>query len=227
MLYLDLIEIVRGKYKEKADTEGRYVSASVDDILQFKDMLQIDRVYADGFKKTESAAEFYEAYELFDKTFDKRLQESLFYGAKLGFFFEGVPNRLTFLLKKAASTSATPSITLQSVSPLAWGRFLKKGTLPDDICIKDVLDAIYGTETQLVDILQLRVRHREFSEVYVGNVDRICLLPNDIADTLSIEDLQDVRYVPKVGVCVNNEPLRTFDGYKGITMDEFDLRYME
>lgn len=227
MIFLDLVEIVKGKYKEQSNASGKHQLTTVEDIQQFKSMLMIDKAYLDGFKRTESAAEFFEAYELFDRSFSKILQEDVFYGSKLGYYFEGVPCRLTYLLKKAVVGNPTPSIALQSISMLAWGSFLKAGFLPEGIKIKDVLDAVYGAETVLIDYLQMRVRHEEFSEIYVGNVDRICLLPNRIADTLNIEDLQEIRYVPKVGVCVGKEPLRTFGGCNGLTLDEFDLRYVE
>lgn len=224
MSYLDLVQVVKGDYKESKDVAGRYTLTTENDLKQFKNMLQIDNSYFEGLKKTDSFKEFYEAYELFEKTFDPKLQEDIFYSTKLGFFFEGVPSRLVYLLKKAIDKNPTPSLALQSISVLAWDRFLKKGSLPEDITIKDVLDAIYGYETKLIDELQLRVRHESFSEIYVKNVDRICLLPNAIADQFDLKDLDTLEYVPKQGVCFDGVPVRFFDGRNGITLDEFDMR---
>ena len=225
MKYLELADIVNGKYEDKEDVAGKYAYATLMDLTNFKHLLKINKVYASSFNKTDSAKEFYENFELFDKAFDKKLQEDVFYGAKLGYLLENVPCRLVYLLKLAAANNVTPSLAVQSVSPIAWGRFLKKGTLPEGIIIKDILDAVFGYDTQLITKTKLKIRYERYSEVYIENVDRICLLPNSIADQFdTIEDLRELKYVPKVGVCFGEVPLRTFDGRNGITFDEFDLR---
>lgn len=224
MNYMELVDIVKGHYSEEKDVSGRYSLATVEDVQYFKTMLRIDNSYLTGFKKTNSFKEFFEAYEVFDNTFDKKLQEDVFYSAKLGYFLEGIPSRLVYLLKKSVDQNPTPSVALQGVSPLAWDRFLKAGSLPEGVVIKDVLDAIYGYETQIIDKTQLKVRHEEFSEIYIENVDRICLLPNTIADQFDLSDLSMIEYVPKKGVCFDGVPIRFFDGRDGIILDEFDMR---
>lgn len=75
MSYLDLVQVVKGDYKESKDVACRYTLTTENDLKQFKNMLQIDNSYFEGLKKTDSFKEFYEAYELFEKTFDVKLQE--------------------------------------------------------------------------------------------------------------------------------------------------------
>ena len=228
MNYLELINIVNGDYGNAKEVKNTGRRATTDDILQFKRLLRIDETYALSFNKTNSAKEFYDSYELFAAAFNDNVKEDVFYGAKLGFILEGIPSRLTYLLKLAIANAPTPSLAIQSVSPLAWGKALDKGYLPEGITIKDVLDELYGYETKLISKTQFKQDHHGFSEIYVANVDRICLLPSKIAGMFgTVEDINMIKYIPGKGVCFGEDPIRLFDGMKGITFDEFDLRDVE
>ncbi|MBQ2885880.1 MAG: hypothetical protein IJE43_19315 [Alphaproteobacteria bacterium] len=225
MVFLELVEIAEGKYKEKDKTSAQPACVTKSDLMLFRRLLRTQDIYTESFNKTDSAKEFYEAFELFRKIIPDNVKEDAFYSAKVGYYFEGVPSKLVYILKQAISKGATPSLALQSVSPLVWGRFLKEGSLPEGITIKDVLESIYGYEVQLLSKSQKKIQYSDYSEIYVENVDKIVLLPNDIADQFaSIDDLSSIKYVPKKGVCFEEMPLRFFNGRKGITLDEFDLR---
>lgn len=224
MNYFDLADIVNGDYS-KAEETSKPVLAKEHDLILFKKLLKIDNTYSLAFGKTDSANEFYESFELFNQAFDDSIKQDVFYCAKNGYILEGIPGRLVYLLKLAIKSSETPSLAIQSVSALAWGNSLKKGYIEGDLTIKDVLDSLYGYDVRLLTKLQPKVKYEGFSEVYVSNVDRICLLPNSIADQFNtLEDLGNIKYISGKGVCFNDEPLRTFGSLKGITFDEFDLR---
>lgn len=227
MNLLELNEIVSGKYKEsiKSGQAEKNRLAAESDVTLFKEALAINKEYQRGFNITDSAKEFYESYELFNSIFDDCIKEDVFYANKLGYLFEGVPCKLTYILTKSIRANQTPNLALQSVSSLVWGRFLKNGTLREGITIKEILENIYGKNIVLLSEGVRKVKYDDFSEVYVENVDRIVLLPPDIADTLgSIEDLKSIVYKKGLGVCFDSVPLRVYNGRIGIVEDEFDLR---
>ncbi len=225
MTILEKNEIIRGKYKESLNTTGKVLAAS-EDVQLFRKLLTYNDGYFKWFSQTEDYKEFYEAFELFDKAFHKNLKEDVFFAAKLGCIFEGVPSRLAFIIKKALRENPTNNTAIESIDERTFGSYLKKGSLPEGITILDVIEQLVGSSVQLISSHRRKVENRDGSyDIYVQNVDRIVIVPKDIGDMInSLEDLKNINYRKGIGVCIDDTPLRTLNGRVGVTVKEYDLR---
>lgn len=227
MTLLELNSIISGKYKEEWKNNKKIRTIERDELDSFKRLLAISDVYQQAIiKQTESDEEFYEAYPLLAEVVPKEIQEDVFYAVKLGFFFEGVPCKLVYLLKKALMQYDTVNVAISSIDTRAWGRFLKAGSLSNNVTIQRIIENLKGSQVSLLNEFNRKVdAGKGLYEIYVENTDRVVVVPEDIANVIeSIDDLRNVNYVKGVGVCVYETPLRTMSGRVGITVDEYNLR---
>lgn len=225
MNLLELNEIVAGKYPNDGGNSKQIRCITADEFEDFRAMLTVDPVIRDFFMKTETASEFYEHVELAEKYIDKEIKEDVFYAAKLGFFYEGIPSKLVYILRKAIRKYQSPNLALTAIDTRLIAKYLKPGALPEGITIKQVIESILGKSFDLITQYRRKVRYRDWYEVYVPNVDRVILLPNDLAQLIeSLDDLENVNYKKDVGVCVYDIPIRIMGSKVGVTTDEFDLR---
>lgn len=223
MKLFDYVERVNGKV-----TEGLALidvsRITAEEFSEFKSLLSYDDAYLVGLKHTESADEFYEAFEIFRECVPDEKKEELFYGMKLGYILEGVPSKLIYILRKAMHEKPTPTLAMQSINPLVWQSLLRY-RLPQGTCIHDIMDELHGDRVMLINPACRMIEYEDFAEIYVENVDRIVLVPADITRFVcDPRDLMRVQYLPGRGVCVGDAPLRTMNNRVGVTLDEFDLR---
>lgn len=234
MNLIELNSVLCGNYKEelKRKVDFEKTMATTEDINLFKSLLAIHDYYRDGFASTEVSEEFYEAYEMFRDMIPKEKQTDVFYATKMSYILEGVPSKLAYLLRKAIRSDKTEenlprgvNEAILSIGYTSWGKFLKKGSLAGDLTVKDVIDVIVGRDCTLISDSVRKVVYEDYAEIYVQNVDRVVLVPKDIADQInSMEDLCNIQYKQGVGVCVGDFPLRIMNGRIGVTKNEFDLR---
>lgn len=226
---MNLIEInnlIRGKFGRNPKIVKLQECATKEDLDFFRSLLAISESYIGSLQRIEVASEFYDAYELFKKSIPVEKQAEMFYAAKLGFVFDNVPSRLVYILNKAIKTYDTVNVAISSIDNRILQKFLDKGSLHPDIIIKDVVDSLYGKDTELITNTNRKVKaDDETYEIYVQNTDRVVVVPADIANCIeSREDLENINFKDDLGVCLYDKPLRTFNGRLGITYDDYDLR---
>ena len=227
MNLLKLNHIIEGYYEEELTqkTIDLYRIGTEEEHIQFKNILNVSNIYTSNMNMTEDYKEFFQAFELFRNVFPENLQEDIFYAAKLGFHFKGVPSKLVYLLKKSISTYTSPNVAVSAINRMAWGRFLKRGSIQDGITIKTVIDNLLGEAYTPLSEHRRKVKYRDWYEVYVENVDRVVLLNEEIARSIdSLDDLRNVKFSEEKGVLVYDSPLRVIGPYVGIINDDFDLR---
>ena len=88
-----------------------------------------------------------------------------------------------------------------------------------------IIENLTGVAYESLTNSRRKVKYRDCYEIYVQNVDRVVIVPPEIADFInSLEDLESIEFVDGVGVCVCGEPLRVLGDKIGIAKDDFDLR---
>jgi len=227
MNLLKLNRIIEGNYEEELTqkTIDLYCIGTEDDHFQFKNILNVSSVYTSNMNMTEDYKEFFQAFDLFRKVFPENLHEDLFYTAKLGFHFKGIPSKLVYLLKKSISIYTSPNVAVNAINRMAWGRFLKRGSIPEGVTIKTIIDNLLGEAYMPLSEHRRKVKYRDWYEVYVENVDRVVLLNEEIATSVdSLDDLRNVKFSEEKGVLVYDSPLRAMGPYVGIINNDFDLR---
>jgi len=177
------------------------------------------------FQLTESVKEFTDACPIVKAFFKREVLEEVFYATKAGYFFEGVPSRLTYLLKKALQSYDTPNKALASINGSRLIPYLKQGILPEGVTVKTVVNNICGYDVRLLTEAKLAVQNMNTIEVYVPNVDMVLVLPKEYENAVgSRSDLETVYYEKGRGVLIRGQLFRTMYGKLGITRTDFDLR---
>lgn len=224
MTLLELTKIVGGKYPKDA-APMKYTSITQKELDEFIDMLNINEVYKQGIETTERPSEFYNAFALFDNAVPKGEKEELFYAAKLGFFYPEVPSKLVYILRKAVDAADSPNLAIEYLNTPAITEYICRGPLNCGITVYQLLCNLFGKSFKLLTSARRRAKFNDWWEYYIPDKDRVCLIPDDIAQGLSSrEDLTSICYSEKMGVCVYEQPLRTMKGHLGITKNDFDLR---
>lgn len=177
------------------------------------------------FGLTESVKEFTDACPVVKAFFKREVLEEVFYATKAGYFFEGVPSRLTYLLKKALQSYDTPNKALASINGSRLLPYLKQGILPEGVTVRTVINNICGYDVRLLTEAKLAVQNMNTIEVYVPDVDMVLVLPKEYEGVVGCRsDLETVCYEKDRGVLIRGQLFRTMYGKLGITRDDFDLR---
>jgi hypothetical protein len=226
MTLLEINEIFNGKFKTDEESVKPISVMKMEDWQAFRELLALNETYTDGLRMTENSKEFYEAYPIFDECIPNSVKEDVFYASKLGFFYEGYPCKLVYILREALKRYENVNVAISAIDYRGIQKFIKKGALGEDKTIATIIYSLLGKKVKLISKSRRMVENKpgEF-EVYIPNVDRVALLPEDIASRIdNLSDLKSLQYEKNVGIHINGQYLRTFNGRIGITLDDFDLR---
>lgn len=196
-----------------------------DRVHEFSEVLLAFEDVRTRFGLTESVKEFADSSPVLKTFFKREVLEEVFYATKTGYFFEGVPSRLTYLLKKALQSYDTPNKALASINGSRLLPYLKQGVLPEGVTVRTVINNICGYDVRLLTEAKLAVQNMNTIEVYVPGVDMVLVLPKEYEGVVgSWSDLETVCYEKGRGVLIRGQLFRTMYGRLGITEDDFDLR---
>lgn len=194
----------------------------------FAEILSISPAILSAAKEIEDSAVFYKMYPDIREVIGKTFASDVFYAYKVGYVYKGVPNKLCYILKLAKESDAgldAPNLGLSKASKLLRkyiGQVYSCNGV--ELTVKDIVDNVYGKSVRLLTDGTRKVRNGSFWEVYVPGIDRVLLLPSDIADSITFDDCCSLQWDPNVGVVSNGTALRFFNHRVGITTDDFDLR---
>lgn len=225
MYIIELNNRIRGNELEEGSVLEKIVGLE-GYLMEFLEIFKaFDGVKA-RYQATESAVEFLKACPVVTKFYGKKvIAEEVFYAMKVGYFYPGVPSKLTYFVKKALQKYDTPNKAISKVARNLWAPYLKRGVLPDGVTVKTVIDNICGYETRLLLDSDRAVVNGNAIEVYVPDVDEVLVLPKEYGtDVRGREDLLTVQYDKEKGVKIQGHLFRTMHGKVGVVMDDFDLR---
>lgn len=212
----------------RADKVVEYPEIPNDLLTTFAEILSISPAILSAAKEIEDSSVFYKMYPDIREVVGKTFASDVFYAYKVGYVYKGVPNKLCYILKLAKESEAgvdAPNFGLSKVSKLlkkyAGQKYVCNGA---ELTVKDIMDNIYGKSVRLLTDGTRKTMNGTFWEVYVPEVDRVLLLPDDIGKVLTFDDCCSLQWDPDVGVISNGKALRFFNNRVGITTDDFDLR---
>lgn len=221
MTILEMSDIINSAAKEKK------CSAVTDEALStFAEIISISPAIKSTADQVIDAKVFYAMYPSVREAVGISESVDVFYAYKMGYAYVGIPNKLCFILKH-----------MKSIEPEAYNLGLQRAQnlikkyIGDVYCyedsrisFKDVLDNIYGQSVKLLSDGVRKVQHKGFWEVYIPDIDRVALMPDDIGSALSFEDCCALKWDKNVGITLNGEGIRFMRGRIGITTNDFDLR---
>lgn len=222
MNYLEFTKILSFTGKT-ACTVGKVTE---EDVQLLNDILSINPMFMNDFLNTDHAPSFYSKYPDIKKVFGGVKCVDVFYALKLGHTYNGIPNRIPYLMNKAMTevdASAFNSVlcALKNTGIFGDVYYDVDGTKVTNM---DIIANVFRKRPQLITEDNLLVKYDSFAEVYVRNTDTIALLPLDIADSLSREDCEAINFDKTLGLVINNVPIRTLGNRLGVALDDYDLR---
>lgn len=229
---MNLIEFNDKQLAGKKEIKGFKNPVTVEDIEMFQKLIHMQKDIENSFNLTDDSNSFFAAYPDIKKIMGNEVGTECFYACKLNSLFQGVPNRIVYIIKKSVNyfKSVNPNKILNSVLPYISAYAEVEFTDGEEtFIVKDILENVIGKPCQLITDSVRKVYGGkndicEWDEVWVPTANCVALLPKDISDLISLEDCRRLDYDSKLGVHLDNVPLRTFNNRIGITKYEFDLR---
>lgn len=211
----------------------KYTEFTTEEITLFKQMLTTSTMVNNMFNQTDDSSSFLSAVPTFKEVFGAAKSAEIFYAIKTGYYYAGVPSKLVYFINKlfdeVQDSSDYVNLALQSGLSILQKyagytyKVVQDGAETEFTFINLIQNKI-GKSFKLITDSTPKIKIGKVSEVYIRNVDRVALLPGDIADQLSFDNVDAITYEPGVGLVFDKQPLRVFNGRLGIAMNDFDLR---
>lgn len=180
------------------------------------------------YDQTDDVNSFFSLFPDVKQIVGTRVCVECFYACKLGYFMEGVPTKLTYIVQKMLSgednklyVNRSMNAAVQLLTPYSNCEYEIAG---ECYTMKDVVENVVGSPIKLINSSVRKVKVRDVWEVFVPDANRVALLPDGIGSSLSMDDCENLRYVRDLGIALNDIPIRTLGNRVGIVRDDFDLR---
>lgn len=202
--------------------------ATADMLNKFMEIAKISKAYSYYLKITESSQQYWSACKDIKQLFPSECLEDIFFTFKSGKHYDGVPSKLVYLLNKAKNNYKYPNLSLISISSKDLLEFCYEDSLKD-CTILDVLCNVWQSDIKVLSSYRKRAQFGNAVEIYVNKtsegkiINRIAVLPQDIADLLSDKDISSITFDNKKGLMFSGGLVRQLSGHVGITMSDFDL----
>lgn len=215
--YVEFINIIR-----KADTVKKIPEVSEEMRKAWKEVLSAIPHVKQRFELYDEDKDFFGEFPDFDKSGIK--SQELFYQNKLGYYIDGVPSKVVYILQKAVREvgTDTPNTALYSVYgillPFAYNKYAHGS---DELNLLDITFSIFKHKFE-----PLTSRRRSYNdEFYVYDDNLIAILPKNIQEQVKGKD---IKFDKKLGLYVeedgNKSLLRLMNGRIGVTRNDLDLR---
>lgn len=195
-------------------------------IMEFKRLLKISSRIESSYEDTEDSNSFFSMFPDIKKILGTSVCVEVFYATKTGFYYNGIPAKLVYILSKLFMSGSYKSVNtainsaVRILSIYAKSSWDYSGT---ELNMKDVIENIIGKPITLLTASVPKTESNGLYELWVPNVERVALLPDYIFEKLSYQDCERVEYTTE-GLALNGMLLRTFQDRLGIVKDDFDLR---
>lgn len=204
-----------------------HIEVKDEDLKTFMELITISNTAKTYFNTTDDANTFYSLFPYIKDIIGKVNCVEIFYACKLGYYVKGVPSKLIWIINKMSKLYEGPCVNamIKSASQFIKSYCNNSYKVDGDIMtIKDIIESNLKYRINLITEEVPMVNYDTFSEIYVENVDRVLLVPKNIASLISLQDCKDISYIKDKGVCIKDIPIRTLGNRLGITKNDFDLR---
>lgn len=149
-------------------------------------------------------------------------REEMFYCLKNGGYSEDVPAKCIYIFKTLFAKYSSVSLALLALPKSMFTVFFQKNYLKD-CTMRDVIKSLIDPDYEPFTTANLRIKHKNYDEVYVVDQDMVALLPKDISDKLTDTDISRM-YLAKTGLTVDGLLVRCMAGHFGAINSTYDLR---
>lgn len=194
---------------------------------EYRRLMNASKSLLHVYETVEDATAFYVMYPSITKIYGSHLANELFYASKLSFLYPGVPCKLSYILNKIFKECGVVHVNdalsrgVKLVQPFVNDTYQCNG---DEITVKDVIENFVGGPVKLLTSSVRKVKAADCSEVFVPNVERVALLPADIANVLPYAECEKIEFDKQKGLVIGDVIVRCMNNRLGVTKDDFDLR---
>lgn len=193
----------------------------------FRGLIAASKTATDMYNGCDDANSFFSVYTDIKKMIGASICNEVFYACKLTYVYDGVPSRLVYIISKMISkcNTAYPNVAINRTYKLL-SKYLSDVYIVggQEFTVKDVIENMFGFGIKLITSSVPKVKSTNCYEVYVRDVERVALIPGDIARILPYAECEKLRFDRQVGIVMTDgTPLRCLNGRLGITKDDFDL----
>lgn len=160
---------------------------------EYFDIFAKSRTADQVMRVCESSKAFFYVEDTLKRYVSKEERDEFFFSIKNGFFYEGVPSISLYKILKAYNLYKLPNLIFKIFSKTACDVFFTDNHLSNDICWRDIICNVISDSYKPVTDVDVKVRYEDFSEVYIAADDMIAAIPNEIADSLSFEDIKGLH----------------------------------
>lgn len=194
---------------------------------EFRRLINACKSALNAYNTVEDSGVFLTMYSGMKKIYGLDMATELFYASKLGFLYPGVPSKLVYILNKMVKDYGVVHVNdslsrcVKLLSPFVGDVYTSGDT---EVTVKDLIENFVGVPIKLLTSSVRKVKSTDCYEVYVPNVERVALLPNDIANMLPYSECAKITFEKDKGLVIGDIVVRTMNNRLGVTKDDFDLR---
>lgn len=217
----DLAPYIKGD--KFLDIEFNEETATNNDFQSLWNQLQMDMTYRNILDTCEYHGDFFSMCQDLGNMYDKNKQKDLFYGAKLGYFYEGVPMVLVYSIRECLKEYPCGNLVMKRISVPLLNRAFSRGGL-NNATLYSIISDLLGYQYSVVDNNHLIAHYNDFSEVYIPKEDMVAIVPNDLAEALTPDYIESLELYEDGLASPDGVKLGCLAGYHGACNSFYDLR---
>jgi len=196
-------------------------------LQEFVDKLEQYPIAKNIFNELESSTDFFKICTDFAVWFKKSEHTDLFYAAKCGYMFNGVPPKLVYMLQLALKDYNAPNLAIKYLNKNTLTHCFQKGAFGDKISLYTIIANMIGKSYVLFDENNFKNPCGDFTEVYIPTEDMVALLPTTVAKSFDTDFIKTIR-LTDIGLCgEEGVEIAKLAGFKYNPNSFFDLRYRD
>lgn len=189
-------------------------------------MINEDVIAKQFFDTYESYRDFYKTAIDFKNLIPKEHQMEVFYAAKLGKYYPGIPSFCVYMVKRAwEESNGIPNLIPKLLPSVLLNDVFKKGYFLGATTLRDVICNVCTPNYVPLSKTHPKNKVDDFTEVYIESTDMVAALPNKIADSLDDNSIAKIVVGPN-GLETQGVLLRTMCNYVGAINSTYDLRQL-
>ena len=173
-------------------------------------------------KNVQTCSDFMKLQPDIAEAIPRSLQEEMFYSLKLGFYSPEVPAKCIYIMKTLFEKHGSFSLALKALPVSTFNLFFQTRYF-SGVTMRDIAKTFCDPDFEPFSPSKLRLKHKDYDEVYVASEDMVALLPKAISEKLTDTDLPRI-VKEKTDLMIDGLKLRQMGQYFGAVNSTYDLR---
>lgn len=173
-------------------------------------------------KNVQTCSDFMKLQPDIAEAIPRSLQEEMFYSLKLGFYSPEVPAKCIYIMKTLFEKHGSFSLALKALPVSTFNLFFQTRYF-SGVTMRDIAKTFCDPDFEPFSPSKLRLKHKDYDEVYVTSEDMVALLPKAISEKLTDTDLPRI-VKEKTDLMIDGLKIRQMGQYFGAVNSTYDLR---